>query len=127
MQNTACQPEAVPSRILRSSSANFSTGDVQFESFQTWDLEQLALDQAALTTFEYVIHKEACGSDQPLLDLKTFYGVSASTIPDVECSNVVYLSVVDMHADSAEAMETVLGKLHKEYGIGITMGQTLIG
>ena len=40
------------------------------------------------------------------------------SIPKVQCSNVVYLPVVDLHADSTEAMEAVVAKLHKEYGIG---------
>lgn len=30
---------------------------------------------------------------------------------------MVYLPIVDLHADSTEAMEAVVAKLHKEYGI----------
>ena len=41
-------------------------------------------------------------------------------IPKVQCSNVVYLPVVDLHADSTEATQAVVAKLHKEYGIGET-------
>ena len=43
------------------------------------------------------------------------------TLPNirkVQCSNVVYLPVVDFHADSTEAMQEVLAKVHNEYGIG---------
>ena len=36
-------------------------------------------------------------------------------IPKVQCSNVVHLPVVDLHADSTEAMQAVV---HKEYVIG---------
>ena len=32
---------------------------------------------------------------------------------------MVYLSIVDMHADTRDAMEVVVSKLHEEYGIGI--------
>ena len=32
---------------------------------------------------------------------------------------MVYLSVIDKHADTTEAMEAVVSKLHKEYGVGI--------
>ena len=39
-------------------------------------------------------------------------------LPNIQCSNVVYLPVVDLHADSTEAMQVVVTKLHKEYGIG---------
>ena len=39
-------------------------------------------------------------------------------IPKVQCSNVVYLPVFDLHADSTEAMQAVVSNLHEEYGIG---------
>ena len=39
-------------------------------------------------------------------------------IPKVECSIVVYLPVVDLHADLTEATQAVVSKQHKEYGIG---------
>ena len=41
-----------------------------------------------------------------------------SNVPKVQCSNVVYLSVVDMHADTSEAMQKVVANLHTEYRIG---------
>ena len=62
--------------------------------------------------------KEASSPDKLLVDLKTFCGMILPNIPKVQCSNVVYLPVVDLHADSAEAMQAVVAKLHKEYGIG---------
>lgn len=34
-------------------------------------------------------------------------------------SSIVHLSVVDKNADTTEAMEVVIAKLHEEYGIGI--------
>ena len=40
--------------------------------------------------------------------------------------NVVYLSVVDMHADTREAMEAVISKLHSEYGIGVTANSLVV-
>ena len=54
-----------------------------------------------------------------LVDLKTFCGMTLPSIPKVQCSNV-YLPVVDLHADSTEAMQAVMTQLHKEYGIGKT-------
>ena len=32
----------------------------------------------------------------------------------------MYLPIVDMHADTREAMVTVVSNLHKEYGVGVT-------
>ena len=55
-----------------------------------------------------------------LFDVKTFAGVCLSNIPTAGTSNVVYLPVIDMHADSPEAMEAVVCKLHSEYSIGVT-------
>ena len=41
--------------------------------------------------------------------------------------NVVYLSVVDMYADTREAMEaSVVSKLHSEYGIGVTANSLVV-
>ena len=31
-----------------------------------------------------------------------------------------YMSIVDMHADTKEAMQAILSKLHSQYGVGIT-------
>ena len=68
--------------------------------------------------FIYVLMKEASSPDELLVDLKAFCGMTLPNIPKVQCSNVVYLPVVDLHADSTEAMQAVVAKLHKEYGIG---------
>ena len=66
--------------------------------------------------FKYVLLKEACGPDKLLVDLKTFCGIVLPV--KVQCSNVVYLSVIDMHADTPEAMQKVVAKLHEEYRVG---------
>ena len=42
-------------------------------------------------------------------------------IPNVQPSNIAYLSIIDMHTDTREAMEVVVAKLHSEYQIGITL------
>ena len=46
--------------------------------------------------------------------------MTLSNMPQCQPSNVVYLSIVDMHADTREAMVTVASKHHKEYGVGVT-------
>ena len=105
-----------PSLAPNTSSA---TSIVQLESFQVTASEQSAVDNLNETLFRYVLMKEASGPDKLLVDLKTFCGMTLPNIPKVECSNVVYsVPVVDLHADSTEAMQAVVSKLHKEYGIG---------
>ncbi len=54
------------------------------------------------------------------MDSKSFCGMSFKDLPQPQPSNVVYLSIVDMHADSKEAMRAVVKKLHKEYGVRVT-------
>jgi len=64
--------------------------------------------------------KELIKEDKVLIDLKSYYGnyKGTDTIP-CEQSNVVYLSIVDKCADTNEAMEEVLSKLHKELDISV--------
>ena len=45
---------------------------------------------------------------------------SPKEIPKLQVSNVVYLPIIDMHADLKEAMEAVVTKLHTEYVVGMT-------
>ena len=92
----------------------------QLEDFHVTAFEQSAVDKFKETLFSYVLIKEASDPGKQLVDLKTFCGTVLPNIPKVECSNVVYLSVVDLHADSSEAMQVVVAKLHREYGIGVS-------
>ena len=78
---------------------------------------QSAVDTLNENLFSYVFMKEAGGPDKLLVDLKTFCGMTLPSIPKVQCSIVVYLPVVYLYADSTEAMQAVVAKLHSEYGI----------
>ena len=93
---------------------------VQLEDFHVTASEQSAVNIFKETLFSYVLMKEASDSDKPLVYLKTFCGMVLQNIPKVECSNVVYLLVVDLHADSSEAIQAVVAKLHREYCVGIS-------
>ena len=99
------------------SNTNVEVNTVQLESFQVTASEQSAVNNLNETLFSYVLMKEASSPDKQLVDLKTFCGMTLPNIPEVQCSNV-YMPVVDLHADSTEAMQAVVSKLHKEYGIG---------
>lgn len=59
-------------------------------------------------------------SENNLMDLKSFCGISFKDVPQSQPSNVVYLSIVDMHADSKEAIQAVVKKLQTEYKVGET-------
>ena len=58
--------------------------------------------------------------------MKSFCGKALPNIPDKQCSNIVYMSIVDLHADTLQAMEMVVSKLYKEYGIGTTPVQYIV-
>ena len=76
------------------------------------------LEQSSKIIFQYMLQKEAVGTENTLLDLKAYYGcASAETVP-AEKSTVVYLSIVDKHADTVEAMDEVISKLYSEYKVG---------
>ena len=103
---------------IRQPNSSRPANTVQLESFQVTASEQSAVDNLNENLFSYVLMKETSSPDKLLVILKTFCGMTLPSIPEVQCSNVVYLPVIDLHTDSTEAMQAVVGKLHKEYGIG---------
>ena len=44
--------------------------------------------------------KESTVPENLLVNIRTFCGMLLPDLPTTECSNVVYMSVVDLHADS---------------------------
>lgn len=91
--------------------------------------ESLCLEETQKLVFTYMYQKELIKTDKVLMDLKSYYGKykGTDTIPS-EQSNVVYLSIVDKCADTNEAMEEVLSKLHDELDIGVrVMHLVLVG
>ena len=81
---------------------------VQIESFQVTQSKTKALEEFKQVLFKYMLVKDACSPEKLLVDVKTFCGMTLPNIPKVECSNTVYLSVVDLHADTSEAMRKVV-------------------
>ena len=95
-----------------------SNSNVEYEAFQIQVPEIECVKQASKVIFQYMLQKEAVGTQKILQDLKTYYGhTSAETVP-AEKSTVVYLSIVDKHADTVEAMDEVISKLYSEYKVG---------
>ena len=94
---------------------------VHYTSFLPSTSEKETASVINQMSFYYIFLKEACISNgKHMVDLKTFCGLSLKHVPNAQQSNVVYLSIIDMHADTREAMEAVVSKLHREYGIGVT-------
>ena len=94
---------------------------VHYTSFLPSTSEKETASVINQMSFYYIFLKEACISNgKHMVDLKTFCGLSLKNVPNAQQSNVVYLSIIDMHADTREAMEAVVSKLHREYGIGVT-------
>lgn len=102
------------------------SSNIVFNSFKVSSTEnQIAKEVEQLL---FIFLKEACClSDSKLIDLKSFCGMSLKNMPTSQSSNVVYLSIVDVHADTREAMEIVLSKLHSEYGIGVASQHLVVG
>lgn len=99
---------------------------IQYEAFEIHASESECLERAGKVMFQYMLQKEALTMEKILLDLKAYYGcASAETIP-AEKSTVVYLSIVDKHADTVEAMDEVLSKLYIEYKVGTETEHLLV-
>ena len=98
-----------------------SDNQVEMEKFQLHKSETKALENLKQVLFNYVIQKEACSPEKLLVDVKTFCGMSLPDIPKAECSNVIYLSVLDLHADTPEAIKKVVEKLQEEYMVGVNV------
>ena len=112
---------------FRIPTANVATSvGLTFDSFELTSFEHQTLEQLSRDCFEFTLHKEVCGVEHPLVDLKRYCGMSMCNCPLVEPSKIVYLPIVDMHADTTEAMETVVARLHKDYGVGVKANNLVV-
>ena len=75
--------------------------------------------------FTYVIHKYALQPDNSFMSFKDHIAALWGDSVHAEPADIVYLSIVDMNADTIEAMSEVAAMLHKEY-IATTGAQYLI-
>ena len=81
----------------------------------------LSIDEVAAMEFLrsqasiYMLHKLALKPDKVLFNFKDHIGVIHSSKICAEPARVVYLSVLDIHADTIEAMSEVATMLYKEY------------
>ena len=66
----------------------------------------------SIQTFNYMVHKLAL---KPVFNFRDHICAVNSTSIHAEPSTVVYLSVLDIHADTIEAMSEAAAMLHKKY------------
>ena len=65
-------------------------------------------------------------SDRILVDLKTYFGISAENNIPPEQSKVAYLPIVDKQADTLEAVADVAAKLYQELEIGNKLNHVVV-
>ena len=80
--------------------------EIQSEDFNINVSESECLEKATELVFQYMNHKEVLSldSDRILVDLKTYFGISAENNIPPEQSKVACLSIVDKQADTIEAV-----------------------
>ena len=100
--------------------------EVQSEDFNLNLSESECLEKATELVFQYMNHKEVLSldSDRILVDLKTYFGISAENNIPPEQSKVAYLSIVDKQADTLEAVADA--KLYQELEIGTKLNHLVV-
>lgn len=103
-------------------SGTISMGHLQYNHFLQSDKEVAALEELKTQLFNYMMHKSAMKPEHVLFSFKDHI---AALKGESEPAVVQYLSIVDLHADSVEAMSEVDTMLYREY-ICTTGAQHLI-
>ena len=89
--------------------------NLQYVDFLSSSEEVAAMNFLNVQTFNYMVHKLALKPENVLFSFKDHMcAVNYSSI-HAEPATVVYLSVLDIHADTVEAMSEVAAMLYKEY------------
>ena len=89
--------------------------NLQYVDFLSSSEELAAMNCLNIQTFNYMIHKLALKPENVLFNFKDHMCAVNSGSISAEPSTVVYLSVLDIHADTVEAMSEVAAMLYKEY------------
>ena len=88
---------------------------VLYKDFLQSQDEAVALSQLKKWIFTYVLHKKTLKPDHLLFSFKEHVAALQGGDIHAEPAVVLYLSIVDMHADTTEAMSEVAAMLYKEY------------
>ena len=89
--------------------------NIRYVDFMSSSEELAAMNSLNIQTLNYVLHKLALKDNNILLNLKDHMCAINSGSMYAETSTFVYLSVLDIHADTVEAMSQVAAMLYKEY------------
>ena len=89
--------------------------NLQYVDFLSSSEEQAAMNVLNVQIFNYIVHKLALKPDNMLCSFKDHMCAMKSSSIHAEPTTVVYLSVLDIHADTVEAMSEVAAMLYKEY------------
>ena len=95
-----------------SSRENTLTCSLQYDDFLSSSEEVRAIK---FQTFNYIVHKLALKPENVLFSFKDHICAVHSCNIHAEPATVVYLSVLDIHADTIESMSEVVAMLYKEY------------
>ena len=115
---TMSRPHTIPRHFV-------SLGHLSYDDFQCTVEEETTLTKLKCDLFTYVIHKYALQPDNSFMSFKDHIAALWGDSVHAEPADIVYLSIVDMNADTIEAMSEVAAMLHKEY-IATTGAQHLI-
>ena len=99
--------------------------DATPQQFQVSPSEQECLYQFELATFKY-IHQRTKDSTTPSLQHFLFQEASSNGPCTRPMSTYRYIEVLDMNADSKEAVLTSLATLHKELNIGVDLKHLVV-
>ncbi len=102
-----------------------SVGRLQFKDFVQSDEEITALEKLKQNFFGYMLNKSALKPEHVIFSFKDHIVAKEREGIHTEPAVVVYLSIVDLHADTIEAMSEVAAMLYKEY-IASTGAQHLV-
>ena len=97
---------------------------LQFQDFLQSDEEVAAIEKVKKNFFGYIVRKSALKPEHVLCSFKDHMAAVDGDV-HTEPAVVVYLSIVDMHADTIAAMSEGAAMLYKEY-IATTGAQHLV-
>ena len=92
-----------------------SIGHLHFQDFLQSSEEVAALDKLKQDFFSYMLSKSALKPEHVMFSFKDHIAAKEMEGIHTEPAVVVYLSIVDMHADTVEAMSEVAALLYKQY------------
>lgn len=106
---------------VRVNTPYFRNTSLCLADFLTSEAEALALEDLQKMLFTYIMLKiSLCGTKYTLFGIQDYVGLMNGDRIHSEPSNVVYLSIIDQHADTLSTMAEVATMLYREYLVNST-------